>query len=157
MDSAGAALAGVQPLVDSMSRSNDLSPATPLVLDVFPSATRIGSFLAYDDDGHSYDYEKDGYFRQEITATRSGHATNIEIAAATGAYKPHFPSYLLRIHQASVGVTNDGQMLRKFPSANAFESSREPGWFSSTDRFGAVTEVRIATDANPHTLKLALR
>jgi alpha-glucosidase len=136
---------------------NELRPATPLVLDVFPSPVRTAKFLAYDDDGHSYDYEKGGYFRQEITATRSGRATNIEIAAASGAYKPHFPSYLLRVHQASAGVTNDGRMLTRFPSANAFESSSEPGWFSTTDRFGGVADVRIGTDAKPHALKLALR
>lgn len=136
---------------------NELSPATPLVLDVFPSSVRAANFLAYDDDGHSYDYEKGGYFRQEITATRSGRAINVEIAAASGAYKPHFPSYLLRVHQASTVVTNDGRTLTKFPSANAFESSSEPGWFSTTDRFGAVTDVRIGTDAKPHALKLAPR
>ena len=91
------------------------------------------------------------------TAARSGGATNVEIAAATGGYKPHFPAYLLRVHQASAGVTNEGRVLTKFPSANAFESSSEPGWFSTTDRFGAVTEVRIGTDAKPHALKLTLR
>ena len=136
---------------------NELSPATPLILDVFPSRVRIASFLVYDDDGHTYDYENGGYFRQEIRGTQSRRATNIEIAAATGAYKPHFPSYLVRVHQASSGVTSDGQTLRKFASASAFESSTEPGWFSTGDRFGAVTEVRIRTDAKSHNLKLALR
>jgi alpha-glucosidase (family GH31 glycosyl hydrolase) len=136
-------------------RGNELSPAVPLVLDIFPSRTRAASFLIYDDDGHSYDYEKGGYFRQEITAMQSGSVANIELAAATGAYKAHFPSYRLRVHQASVGVTSDGQTLTKFASASAFESSSDPGWFSTTDRFGAVTEIRIATDAKPHSLKLA--
>jgi hypothetical protein len=138
-------------------RGNELRPAIPLVLDVFPSATRVASFLAYDDDGYSYDYEKGAYFRQEISAARSGRETHIEIAAATGLYKARFPSYLLRVHQASAGVTTDGQTLTKFASASTFESSIEPGWFSTTDRFGAVTELRIATDAKPHTLNLALR
>jgi alpha-glucosidase len=138
-------------------KGNELSPATPFVLDVFPSSTRTASFLVYDDDGHTYDYEKGGYFRQEITARRSGRETDIEAGSATGAYRPQFPSYLLRVHQASASITIDGKALTKFASESAFQSSSEPGWFSTTDRFGAVTEVRLATDAKPHALKLPLR
>jgi hypothetical protein len=138
-------------------RGNELSPAAALIPDAFPSATRVASFLVYDDDGDSYDYEKGGYFRQEITATQPGRAPNVEIAPATGAYRAHFPSYLLRVHQASAGVTSDGQTLTQFASASALESSGEPGWFSTTDRFGAVTEVRIGTDAKPHSLTLVPR
>ena len=47
--------------------------------------------------------------------------------------------------------------MRSALSEGAFRSSGEPGWFSTTDRFGAVTEIRVATDARPHRLQLALR
>jgi alpha-glucosidase len=124
---------------------NELSPSAPLVLDVFPSTTRVAGFLVYDDDGHTYDYEKDSFFRQEISATRSATETAIEIGSATGAIKPHFPSYVLRVHQASASVTRDGQVLS------------ESGWHSTTDRFGAVTEVRVSTDGRQHSLKFPLR
>jgi len=136
---------------------NDLSPATPLVLDVFPSPARTANFMIYDDDGHSYDYEKGTYFRQEISAVRSARATDIELASATGSFKPHFPSYLLRVHQASSGVASDTDKLARFGSESAFQASAEPGWFSTTDRFGAVTVIRLATDAKQHTVRLSTR
>ena len=136
---------------------NELSPAAPLVLDILPSPARTAAFLVYDDDGHTYDYEKGDYFRQEVTATRSARETAIEIASATGTFKPHFPAYLLRIHQASARVTSDGRLLPKFASAAAFQSSGDPGWFSGTDRFGPVTEIRLATGAKPRSLKLEAR
>ena len=37
---------------------NDLNSRTPMVLDVFPSSQRVATFIAYDDDGHTYAYEK---------------------------------------------------------------------------------------------------
>ena len=138
-------------------QGNELSPPTPLVLDIFPSSTRAASFLAYDDDGHSYDYEKGAYFRQEITASHSVRETDINLDLATGSYKAHFPSYLLRVHHASTSVTSDGRPLTKFASASAFQSSSGPGWFGTTDRFGALTEVRLPTDGRQHSVKLALR
>ncbi len=135
-------------------QGNDLSPAAPLVLDVFPSSKRAARFLVYDDDGLTYDYEKGGYFRQEVTATRSAGTTGIEFGAATGSFRPHFPSYLLRVHQAGTDITSDGRRLKRFPSASAFEASSETGWFSTTDRFGAVTVVRLTADSNKHSLSL---
>ena len=135
---------------------NELSPKSPLILDVFPSSRRSAGFLVYDDDGDTYDYEKGGYFRQEVTATQAPRAVDIEIASATGSFKPHFSSYVLRVHQAGAAVTSDAGKLTKFGSETAFESSGEPGWFSTRDRFGAVTEIRIATDAKQQKLRLAL-
>jgi alpha-glucosidase (family GH31 glycosyl hydrolase) len=135
---------------------NELSPVTPLVLDVFPSPVRAAKFLVYDDDGHTYDYEKGSYFRQQIAAAGSPRATEITVDAATGTYKAHFPSYLLQVHQASGGVTSDGVKLQRFSSESAFRSSSEAGWFSTTDKFGAVTEIRVPTDAKQHTVKLTL-
>jgi alpha-glucosidase len=135
---------------------NELNPATALVLDVFPSSSRVARFLAYDDDGHTYDYEKGDYFRQEIAAKGSARSTEIAVNSATGTFKAHFPSYLLRVHQASDSVSSDGATLKKFPSESAFRSSTDAGWFPTTDRFGVVTEVRLPSDAKQHTVTLAL-
>jgi alpha-glucosidase (family GH31 glycosyl hydrolase) len=139
------------------AQGNDLSPQTPLVLDVFPSAARVADFVAYDDDGHTYGYEKGAYFRQEVAARRSAASTEVALHSATGSYKAHFPSYLLRVHQASVTVTSDGATMKRFPSENAFRSSSEPGWVSAADKFGAVTEVRVPADASEHSVKLSAR
>jgi alpha-glucosidase (family GH31 glycosyl hydrolase) len=137
------------------TKGNDLSPRTPLLLDVFPAATRAANFVVYDDDGHTYAYEKGEYFRQEMTAKRSGASTEIALGAATGTYKAQFPNYLLRVHQASRSVTSEGASMKEFTSEGAFRSTNEPGWFPGVDKFGPVTEVRLPADAKPRTVKLS--
>ncbi len=136
---------------------NDLNPKTPLLLDVFPSAARVASFVVYDDDGHTYAYEKGEYFRQEMSARRSGAATEIAVNAATGNYRAQFPNYLLRVHQASESVTSEGAPLKRFTSESTFRSAGEPGWFSGIDRFGPVTEVRLPVEVKARTVKLSAR
>jgi len=136
------------------TQGNELSPKTPLVLDVFPATARVAKFVAYDDDGHTYGYEKGEYFRQEIAVRRSGRTTEVAVSAAAGTYQAQFPSYLFRVHQSSESVTSNGSRLKKSPSESAFRASTAPGWFETTDKFGPVTEVRLPTDAKPHTLTL---
>jgi len=136
---------------------NELSPKTPLIMDVFPSTSRVANFVAYDDDGHTYAYETGEYFRQEVAAKRSATSTDIALHSATGSYKAHFTSYVLRVHQASTTVTSDGAAMKKFASESAFHSSSEPGWVAAVDKFGAVTEVRVAADAREHSMKLSAR
>lgn len=136
---------------------NELNPSTPLVLDVFPSPARVARFLVYDDDGLTYDYEKGVYFQQEVTARRMQRATDLDINPATGSYKPPFSVYLVKVHQASTRVTLDGRTLRKMVSAAAFGPATSAAWFSTTDKFGPVTEIRLTVDGKPHKLTLALR
>ncbi len=135
----------------------DLNPKTPLLLDVFPSAARVATFVVYDDDGHTYAYEKGEYFRQELSAKRSGTATQIAVNAATGTYRVQFPDYLLRVHQASGSVTSEGVPLKRFTSEGAFRSAGEPGWFSGVDKFGPVTEVRLPVAVKARTIELLTR
>jgi alpha-glucosidase len=134
---------------------NELSSKTELLLDVFPSAARAATFVVYDDDGHTYAYEKGEYFRQEMSARRSGELTEIAVNASTGTYHAQFPNYLLRVHQSSVSVTNQGTPMKRFTSESSFRSAGEPGWFSGVDKFGPVTEVRLSIDAKEHTVKLS--
>jgi alpha-glucosidase (family GH31 glycosyl hydrolase) len=136
---------------------NDLNPKTPLLLDVFPSNARVAKFVAYDDDGHTYGYEKGDYFRQEMTAKRLGTSTEIAMGAATGTYKAQFSNYVVRVHQAAGSVTNAGASMKMFTSENAFRSASEPGWFSTVDKFGPVTEIRLPSDGKEHTMTLSMR
>jgi hypothetical protein len=92
-----------------------------------------------------------------MTAKRSGTFAEITLNAATGTYRAQFPNYLLRVHQASASVTSEGTVLKKFPSESAFRSAGEPGWFSGTDKFGPVTEVRLPVSAKASTVKLNAR
>jgi hypothetical protein len=125
------------------------------VLDVFPSTVRVAKFIVYDDDGHTYDYEKGAYFRQEIDAKGSARSVEIALDPATGTYQAHFPSYVLQVHQVSDSVTSDGAKLKRFLSESAFRSSADAGWFTTSDKFGALTEVRVPVDAKRHAVKLA--
>ncbi|HEX3875383.1 MAG TPA: TIM-barrel domain-containing protein [Bryobacteraceae bacterium] len=136
---------------------NDLTPSAPLVLDVFPSNARVAAFVVYDDDGHTYQYENGAYFRQEVEARRGALSTEIAVRAATGTYKPHFAMYDLRIHQASARVAADGAPLKRFATVEGFRASEDAGWVSTSDRFGAVTEVRLPTESKERNLKLTAR
>jgi alpha-glucosidase (family GH31 glycosyl hydrolase) len=139
------------------AQGNELSPAAPLVLDVFPSASRIAEFVVYDDDGHTYEYESGTYFRQEVTAKRAGSATEVDLRSATGNYRAHFQTYLFQVHQASLAVTSDGAAIRQFPSERAFHASEGPGWVSTSDKFGAVTMVRLPVETKARKLTLTTR
>lgn len=136
---------------------NELSPRTPLTLDVFPSRLRAARFLVYDDDGHTYDYENGQYFRQEVVAQWTGASIDLALQPATGSYKPHFPQYAVRVHQAASAVTANGRSLRRYRSEDAFRASADPGWFSTADRFGNVTELRLAVESGPQKIVISPR
>ncbi|MFP5207444.1 MAG: TIM-barrel domain-containing protein [Acidobacteriota bacterium] len=113
-------------------------PVTELTLDIFPSST-AARFTVYDDDGKTYQYEKGDDLRQEVSAERSGGATQVTIGAATGTYASPLRSYLLRIHTAAGSVSLNGHAL-----APAAAGGAGAGWSMSSDRFGPVVLVRVA-------------
>ncbi len=120
---------------------NDLNPSVPLMLDVFPSQTRVAKFSVYDDDGHTYTYEKGAFFQQDITATQSGREVILEVSPARGKYKTSIPRYIVRIHSAFHRIQGDS--LRRFANLSAFNASSAPGWIITQDRFGSVALVRL--------------
>ena len=73
------------------------------------------------------------------------------VSSATGDYKTTFLNYVLRVHQAAIGVTNEGINMKRFTSENAFRPAGEAGWFSGEDRFGPVTEIRLPADGKEYT------
>jgi alpha-glucosidase (family GH31 glycosyl hydrolase) len=122
---------------------NDLMPKVPLVMDVFPSSHRVAKFLVYDDDGHTYAYERSVYFEQEISAVQDDHTTKLDIGALQGSYKTTIPSYLVRVHTSAVQVKSK-LGLRRFDGEAKFDASSDPGWMTSHDRFGPVVVIRLA-------------
>jgi alpha-glucosidase len=121
----------------------DLSPKAPLVLDVFPSTARAATFAVYDDDGHTYAYEKGSYFRQEVKAVVAGEGVDVTLSAAEGSFKPEMTNYILRVHTSVMKVTGGPGTLRKFASEAEMKGSTESGWASAQDRFGPVMVVRM--------------
>jgi alpha-glucosidase (family GH31 glycosyl hydrolase) len=116
-------------------------PRVPLILDIFPSSSRAAEFSVYDDDGHTYAYEKGGYFQQHIAASL-GDAIVLTVARPTGDFKTTIPSYLLRVHALASGVSSDFGKMRRFASEAAIMKSTAAGWATSNDRFGPVTLIR---------------
>jgi alpha-glucosidase len=116
-------------------------PVAELTLDVFPSA-RPASFVVYDDDGKTYDYEKGQYLRQVVTAARRGGATTITVDPPSGSYASPLRTYLLRIHTEAHRVLLNGKIL---VAVSAADLSTEAGvnWASSQDRFGPSVLLRI--------------
>lgn len=115
-------------------------PLTELDVDIFPAAQR-STFDYYDDDGSTYDYEHGAYFLQSLSAQRKGDTVQLDIAAASGSFKPALRYYLLKIHGSA--ATRVGQ-LKSFANLDALQQADGEGWASGHDRYGDVTWVRVA-------------
>ena len=120
----------------------DIKPRVPLILDVFPSSRREAQFSVYDDDGHTYAYEKGIYFQQRIAASVRGEAVVLTLARPTGNFKTTIASYILRVHVPASDVSRDFSKMKRFFSEATLMKSTEAGWTTGNDRFGAVTLIR---------------
>jgi alpha-glucosidase len=109
-------------------------------LDIFPSPEEA-DFLAYDDNGRTYRYEKGDYIRQEIKAELRGGETTLTIAPATGNYASSLRWYLLRVHVAAKEVRLNGNLLLRTPLPKLPKSSAG-SWALTKDRFGQVVLLR---------------
>lgn len=113
---------------------------TAFTLDIFPSPEEA-DFLAYDDNGRTYRYEKGDYIRQEIKAELRGGETTLTIAPATGNYASSLRWYLLRVHVAAKEVRLNGNLLLRTSVPKLPESSAG-SWALTKDRFGQVVLLR---------------
>lgn len=121
----------------------DQRTATEITLDIFPGPDST-VFTYYDDDGTTYDYERGGYYRQEIRSSTDAHATMIELAKPTGTYQTALRTYLLRIHAMDIkAVTCNGVQVPKDTESSALDIPREGHWTLGKDRFGPVAIIRV--------------
>lgn len=112
-----------------------------LDLDVFPSDQRTG-FTHYEDDGHSYGYERGDFLAQRFTVRRRGRATVFTAGPRTGHHAPAVGWYLARIHGVTPGA---GSALpgRRYRDLAALRAASGAGWTTGADRFGPFTAVRL--------------
>lgn len=144
------AIIPTQPVMDYVGQQ----PLTELTVEMFPAARRT-EFKYYDDNGSTYDYEHGAYFRQSLAVQRTGDSVRVETGAVEGSYAPALKFYLLKIHGGTAtAVDSSGVALPHLASLDALAQSHAEGWASGTDRFGAVTWVRV-TAAQARTLALA--
>jgi alpha-glucosidase len=145
------AIIPTQPVMDYVGQH----PVTQITVDMFPAKQRT-TFNYYDDDGSTYDYEHDAYFRQTLSVQRTSRGVRIETGAVTGSYQPDLKFYLFKVHGGAAGMVSDnGKALPHFDNLDALDAATGQGWASGTDRFGPVTYVRVA-EATARTLALAL-
>lgn len=124
-----------------------------ITLDIFPSEN-AASFVAYDDDGETYSYEKGVYFRQEIRARKANGLTTVKVDGETGSYSSPLRTYLLRIHATASKVKLNGEVLTR-QTGTAKLSARGAHWKVKADRFGTVVTIRIPAGAQrPYTISL---
>jgi alpha-glucosidase len=97
-----------------------------VTIDMFPSEN-VGSFVFYDDDGQTYDYEKGAYFRQSIRIWKMNEKVMIDFAKRTGTYDSETDTYTLQVH--GIEATN---------VVNATE------WKVSKGIYGPVTIIKVA-------------
>ena len=121
-------------------------PVTRVFVDVFPSATET-SFNYYDDDGITYAYESGAFYEQRMSASDNGTLVRFDLATPTGTYKPPLRDYEVKLHGITArAVTVDGKQCTHYTDLAHLESGSAEGWTTGTDRYGAVTFVKIGAD-----------
>ena len=65
---------------------SDQTPINPLTLTVYPAEESRTSY--YEDDGHSFEYEKGSVLTREIVQTKRGESIFLVLSEPTGFYRP---------------------------------------------------------------------
>ena len=99
-----------------------------LYLDVFPDAVSHRATV-YDDDGETYAYEGDGFFKQRISDRTDGDGIALTVTAREGGYEPAFHYYIAKIHgrAAQAVMLNDAPLMEMSPNRRSFFNRKEPG------------------------------
>jgi alpha-glucosidase len=121
-------------------------PIDPLTLELYPDAEKT-TFTYYDDDGQTYDYEKNVYAEIPMTCQLAGDKMVFELGAKKGSYVPSTKTCVLKFHllddkRKPGTVTLNGQPLAQSDSATALDAKGE-GWTESSDASGPIILVRM--------------
>ncbi|RXZ76733.1 carbohydrate-binding protein [Paenibacillaceae bacterium] len=120
-------------------------PVTTVNVDVFPDSNET-SFTYYDDNGSSYAYEQDSYFKQKLVAQHEGASgIRFEVAPKSGDYVPELAYYVVQIHgNAGAAATLNGSPLTAAADLQALNNLPGEGWTTGKDVYGDVTYVKLA-------------
>jgi len=132
-------------IIPSMEVQNYVGerPVNNVSLDVFPDFSP-STFVYYDDDGATYDYEKGSFFKQEIRTWADANGTSLVLGSRTGEYAPALQWYTFKIHgHACNSLTIDAKPARQLGTLQELENSADEGWAASTDAYGVVTCVKV--------------
>ena len=125
-------------------------------LDVFPDTMQT-SFIFYDDDGKTYNYENGEYFKQELTVQDTGANITFTAKAKTGAYIPDVQDYLVKIHgEAGTTVVINGISATSYTDLNTLKAASSEGWTTGKDKYGEVTYVKLsAAESSDRTITVS--
>jgi hypothetical protein len=116
-----------------------------IYVDLFPSAHETnGTF--YDDDGTTFDYEKNAIHLQKITlqgAIADGN-TIIGISEKQGSYQSSAGSFILRLHgRAATALRATGIASLPRVHDDLALATRDTGWYTDEDVYGPVTMIKV--------------
>lgn len=122
----------------------DESTIDEIMVDIFPSSSET-SFDYYADHGDNYDYETGTYYKQEITASKSGSTVNVSVNGKSGSYSPSSFDYIVKVHgKAASSVTLNGGSLTELTDLNALKAASGQAYAVSKDIYGDVTYVKVS-------------
>jgi alpha-glucosidase (family GH31 glycosyl hydrolase) len=120
----------------------------PLTLDVYPSGR--SSYVLYEDDGVSLDYQKQVFAQTRVTSDAGFERLLIQVQAPQGSFRVAFRAYEIRVHldRAPRGVRIDSAVVGKIdPPSGPVPPSAAAWWFDP-----AAHVLTIVTDPARKTL-----
>jgi alpha-glucosidase len=125
-------------------------PVTRVYVDVFPGKAET-SFIYYDDDGITYDYEKGAFYQQRLVAGDDGTTIHFDADAPTGAYTPALREYEIRLHGIKARtLAIDGTQSKPSRDLAQLEKESTDAWTTGHDRYGDVTFVKVKATTAKH-------
>lgn len=128
------------------------SAVKTIYLDTFASDKET-SFTHYDDDGKSFDYEKDTYLKQKMTTSKTADTSTFTIGAKEGSYKADTENYIVKLHgNTAESVQVNGADSKVYDDLSALENADGSGYAVGSDVYGAVTYVKVPAQADADTV-----
>ncbi len=127
---------------------------TTLTLDIYPSSQKT-SFLLYEDDGATFNYEKGEYAETLITTQYKDNTIQCTVGARNGKYTVDTRACVLEIHYRALpsAVTLDGTAISAVTSLEAFNKATTPCYYydaTAENDIDKIIYVRLTDDGKEH-------
>lgn len=127
-------------------------PVSNIYLDIFPDSKKT-TFKYYDDDGKTYNYEKGGYFIQNMTSYDKGNSYEFNASEKEGKFAPELKYYICKVHgRASSDVEINNSAATNFKDYGSLVKADGEGFAVGKDIYGSVTYVKIKAGENKNIL-----
>ena len=118
-------------------------PVTTVYVDVFPE-DKESTFMYYDDDGNTYNYEKGEYFIQKLSTQKQGKSVSFKVGEKQGSYRPETKYYMVKIHGiAAKSVTSHKGAMKAVKDFDTLMGIDQEGYTVAKDLYGDVTYIKL--------------